>query len=65
LGYAERVIKTSSILYILMKEESTQRKLELIQRRLANALEFKNRWVCKGSSIKWLVWSAIADQPLD
>jgi hypothetical protein len=23
--------------------------------------EFKNRWVCKDDSIKWLVWSAIAE----
>jgi hypothetical protein len=27
----------------------------------SQTLEFKNRWVCKDDSIKWLVWSAIAE----
>jgi hypothetical protein len=44
---------------MLMTRKILKRKLRRFEG--SQTLEFKNRWICKDDSIKWLVWSAIAE----
>jgi PAS domain S-box-containing protein len=62
LGYAEEELLKHPFLDFVHPDdkESTQNEIETIREGL-QILEFKNRWVCKDGSIKWLVWSAIAE----
>jgi PAS domain S-box-containing protein len=62
LGYAEEELLKHPFLDFVHPDdkESTQKEIETIREDL-QILEFKNRWVCKDGSIKWLVWSAIAE----
>jgi PAS domain S-box-containing protein len=62
LGYPEEELLKHPFLDFVHPDdkESTQKEIETI-REGSQILEFKNRWVCKDGSIKWLVWSAIAE----
>jgi PAS domain-containing protein len=59
LGYTEEELLMHPFLdFVHADKENTQK--ETI-REGSQTLEFKNRWICKDDSIKWLVWSAIAE----
>jgi PAS domain S-box-containing protein len=62
LGYSEEELLKHPFLDFVHPDdkESTQKEIETI-RDGSQILEFKNRWVCKDGSFKWLIWSAIAD----
>lgn len=62
LGYSEEELLKHPFLDFVHPDdkESTQKEIETIRDR-SQILEFKNRWVCKDGSFKWLIWSAIAD----
>lgn len=62
LGYAEEELLKHPFLDFVHPDdkESTLKEIETIREGLL-VLEFKNRWVCNDGSIKWLVWSAIAE----
>jgi PAS domain S-box-containing protein len=63
LGYSEAELLKHPFLHFVHPDdkESTQKEIEKIKNGSSLILEFKNRWICKDGSIKWLVWSAIAD----
>ncbi|CAM2958024.1 PAS domain S-box protein [Flavobacterium frigoris] len=62
LGYSEEELLKHPFLDFVHPDdkESTQKEIETI-RDGSQILEFKNRWICKDGSFKWLIWSAIAD----
>jgi PAS domain-containing protein len=62
LGYTEEELLMHPFLDFVHADdkENTQKEIETI-REGSQTLEFKNRWICKDDSIKWLVWSAIAE----
>jgi PAS domain S-box-containing protein len=66
LGYTEEELLKHPFLDFVHADdkESTHKEIETI-REGSQTLEFKNRWVCKDGSIKWLVWSAIAEPTTD
>jgi PAS domain S-box-containing protein len=63
LGYTEEELLMHPFLDFVHADdkENTQKEIETI-REGSQTLEFKNRWIC--NSIKWLVWSAIAEPQL-
>jgi PAS domain S-box-containing protein len=64
LGYTEEELLMHPFLdFVHADDKENTQKIETI-REGSQTLEFKNRWICKDDSIKWLVWSAIADQQL-
>ncbi len=62
LGYTnEELLSKPFLNYVYEKDkESTQKEIEKLQKGISS-IEFKNRWVCKDQSIKWLLWSASPD----
>lgn len=66
LGYAEAELLKRPFLDFIHPDdkENTQKQIETL-RKGSLILEFKNRWICKDSSIKWLVWSAVAEPNTD
>lgn len=63
LGYTEEELLRRPFLDFVYPDdkESTQKEIEMLRQGSPNIIEFKNRWVCRDHSIKWLVWSAIAE----
>lgn len=62
LGYSEKELLSHSFLdYIHPNDiEHTKNKLDLLQKGTM-IVEFKNRWIGKDGSVKWLSWSASPD----
>jgi PAS domain S-box-containing protein len=62
LGYAEAELLKHPFLDFVHPDDKdkTQKEIETL-RKGSLTLAFKNRWVCKDGSIKWLVWSAVAE----
>ncbi|NGY38404.1 PAS domain S-box protein [Flavobacterium sp. XN-5] len=62
LGYAEADLLKHPFLDFVHPDdkENTQKEIETL-RKGSLTLEFKNRWICKDGTIKWLVWSAVAE----
>jgi PAS domain S-box-containing protein len=58
LGYTEEELLMHPFLDFV--RQTSTKGIETI-REGSQTLEFKNRWICKDDSIKWLVWSAIAE----
>jgi len=62
LGYAEADLLKHPFLDFVHPDdkENTQKEIETL-RKGSLTLEFKNRWICKDGTIKWLVWSAVVE----
>jgi PAS domain S-box-containing protein len=60
LGYTEELLMHPFLDFVHADDKENTQEIETI-REGSQTLEFKNRWVCKDDSIKWLVWSAIAE----
>jgi len=62
LGYSEKELLSHSFFdYIHPKDvEHTKNKLEQLEKG-TKIVEFKNRWIDKEGSVKWLSWSASPD----
>jgi PAS domain-containing protein len=60
LGYTEEELLMHPFLDFVHADDKENTQKETI-REGSQTLEFKNRWICKDDSIKWLVWSAIAE----
>ena len=62
LGFPEEELLSQPFLNFVYEEDKNDTKIEVSKlESSSNTTQFKNRWVCKDGSIKWLVWSAIAE----
>jgi PAS domain S-box-containing protein len=59
IGYSEEELLKHPFLDFVHPDdkEDTQQQIEMLEKG-SIMLEFKNRWVCKDNTIKWLAWSA-------
>lgn len=66
LGYTEKeMLEQPFVSFIFPGDiEATKKELEGLQNGVAT-IHFKNRWICKDTSIKWLDWTATADPVTD
>lgn len=62
LGYTEEELLGNPFLKYVYPDdvEGTEKEIELLQKGNAT-IEFRNRWICKDGSTKWLNWSATPD----
>ncbi len=62
LGYSElELLEKPFSAYIFSEDrELTQNNIEKLEKG-NNLINFKNRWVCKDGTIKWLSWNATTD----
>ena len=62
LGYSElEFLKASFTSFVFPEDvEATEKEIEKLKNG-TSLVNFKNRWVCKDETIKWLSWTAISD----
>lgn len=62
LGYSEsELLGKPFTTYIFSEDkEMTEQKIKVLEKG-TDLVDFKNRWVCKDGSIRWLSWNATAD----
>ncbi|WP_455168671.1 PAS domain S-box protein [Aegicerativicinus sediminis] len=63
LGYSKEQLLEKPFTDFIYPEdiETTKKEIEKLKTG-TDIVNFKNRWVCKDGSIKWLSWNATADQ---
>lgn len=63
LGYSvEELLSEPFATYIFPEDvELTEEEIKKLKKGI-NLVNFKNRWVCKDGSVKWLSWNATADK---
>lgn len=63
LGYSEEeLLSKPFISFVFPKDVAmTQQNISNLEKGV-NLVNFRNRWVCKDGSIKWLSWTATADK---
>lgn len=62
LGYSEQELLSHPFLTYVHPDDWVSTKNEINKLEMgAYVIQFENRWICKDSSIKWLVWSASPD----
>lgn len=62
LGYSEEELKEKPFTNFIFSEDinSTEQEIEKLKEG-TSIIKFKNRWVCKDGSIKWLTWNATSN----
>lgn len=62
LGYSEEELKSKPFLSFVFSEdvETTKKEMKQLKKGMS-LLNFRNRWICKDGSIKWLSWNATSD----
>ena len=62
LGYSNQELLEKPFTEFIYPEdlEMTEKEIEKLEQG-TNLINFKNRWICKDGSIKWLSWNATAD----
>ena len=63
LGYSDEELLSQPFMTFIFPEDvsSTQEEIEKLKKG-TNLVNFKNRWICKDGSVKWLSWNASADK---
>ena len=62
LGYSEQELLSNPFLTYVHPDDWVITKNEINKLEMgAYVIKFENRWICKDSSVKWLVWSASPD----
>ena len=62
LGYSEQELLSHPFLTYVHPDDWVSTKNEINKLEMgAYVIKFENRWICKDSSVKWLVWSASPD----
>lgn len=63
LGYSDEELLSQPFTTFILPEdiEKTEEEIKKLKKG-TNLVNFKNRWVCKDKSIKWLSWNATADK---
>lgn len=62
LGYTDQELLEKPFTTFIFPEDVsiTEEEIEKLEKG-TNLINFKNRWVCKDGSVKWLSWNATAD----
>lgn len=62
LGYSDQELLEKPFTEFIYREDlpMTEKEIEKLEKGI-NLINFKNRWVCKDGSVKWLSWNATAD----
>lgn len=62
LGYSDSELLNNPFSTYIFPEDLpiTQKEIEKLQKG-ENLINFRNRWICKDDTIKWLSWTATAD----
>jgi PAS domain S-box-containing protein len=63
LGYPEEeLLKHPFIDFVFPDDkDNVQKEIDALKNGKLSTVAFKNRWVCRDHSIKWLTWSAVAE----
>ncbi|MDB9720440.1 PAS domain S-box protein [Winogradskyella sp.] len=63
LGYSNEELLSQPFTTFIFPEDvaKTEEEIKKLKKGI-NLVNFKNRWVCKDASIKWLSWNATADK---
>ena len=63
LGYSDEELLSQPFTTFIFPEDIAKTEEEIKKlKEGTNLVNFKNRWVCKDKSIKWLSWNATADK---
>ena len=65
LGYSDKELLSKPFKTFIFPEDITLTEQEIKKlKKGTNLINFRNRWLCKDGSVKWLSWNAAADKTM-